>query len=290
MSLSFKRVAIPFLVILLAVICAQVLLSRAANAAAEARNGGGERVDLGDISIYVEHHGKLDSKDAPIIFLHGGMGSAYSWTDQVKFFSKKYRVITPESRGQGRSTDSNVPLTYHLMAEDMIRLMDKLNIPSAYIVGWSDGGNIGIDMAIHHPARVKKLIAYGANINPAGLQNHFLEYLRTVTPEKMQSDNGSDYLALSSYPEKLPIIAEKMRKMWLTEPQFTFAQLAKITTPTLVMDGAQEELIRVDHAKEIAAAIPKARLVILPNVGHYATFKTPEQWNEAVASFLQQLP
>lgn len=283
MSLSFKRVAIPLLIILLAVLCAQFLLSRSANAAAEK----GERVNLGDISIYVEQHGKLDSKDAPIIFLHGGLGSARSWGHQVEFFSKSYRVITPESRGQGRSTDSNATLTYHLMAEDMIHLMDKLNIPSAYIVGWSDGGNIGIDMAIHHPTRVKKLVAYGANINPAGLQNHFLEYLRTVTSEKMQRDNGSDYLALSAHPEKLPIIAEKIRKMWLAEPQFTAAQLAKITTPTLVMDGAQEELIRVDHAKEIADAIPKAILVMLPNVGHYATFKTPKLWNDTVADFLK---
>lgn len=287
MSLSFKRVVIPLLAILLATICAQLLLSSSTNAAAEGKDAGGERVDLGDISIYVEQHGKLDSKDAPIIFLHGGLGSARSWGHQVEFFSKNYRVITPESRGQGRSTDSNAPLTYHLMAEDMIRLMDKLKIPSAYIVGWSDGGNIGIDMAIHHPARVKKLVAYGANINPTGLQNHFLEYLRTVTPEKMQRDNGSDYLALSSHPEKLPIIAEKIRKMWLAEPQFTPAQLAKITTPTLVMDGAQEELIRVDHAQEIAAAIPNAKLMMLPNVGHYATFKTPKLWNDAVADFLK---
>jgi pimeloyl-ACP methyl ester carboxylesterase len=287
MSLSFKRVVIPLLAILLATICAQFLLSSSTNAAAEGKDARGERVDLGDISIYVEQHGKLDSKDAPIIFLHGGLGSARSWGHQVEFFSKNYRVITPESRGQGRSTDSNAPLTYHLMAEDMIRLMDKLKIPSAYIVGWSDGGNIGIDMAIHHPTRVKKLVAYGANINPAGLQNHFLEYLRTVTPEKMQRDNGSDYLALSSHPEKLPIIAEKIRKMWLAEPQFTPAQLAKITTPTLVMDGAQEELIRVDHAQEIAAAIPNAKLMMLPNVGHYATFKTPKLWNDAVADFLK---
>ncbi len=125
MSLSFKRVAIPLLVILLAVIGAQFVLSRTANAASEK----GELIDLGDISIYVEQHGKLDSKDAPIIFLHGGLGSARSWGRQVDFFSKNYRVITPESRGQGRSTDSNAPLTYHLMAEDMIRLMDKLNIP-----------------------------------------------------------------------------------------------------------------------------------------------------------------
>jgi pimeloyl-ACP methyl ester carboxylesterase len=284
MSLSFKRIVIPLLVILLALICGQFFLSRTVNAATEK----GERVDLGDISIYLEQHGKLNSKDAPIIFLHGGMGSARSWSHQVEFFSKNYRVITPESRGQGRSSDAKVPLTYHLMAEDMIRLMDKLKIPSAYIVGWSDGGNIGIDMAIHHPERIKKLVAYGANINPEGQQLSSLEYLRTATPAQLQRDNGNDYLAVAPHPENLPIIAEKIRQLWLHEPQFTSAQLAKITTPTLVIDGEEEELIRRDHAKEIAAAIPKSKLVMLPKVGHFATFKTPKLWNDTVAAFLKE--
>lgn len=261
--------------------CIAVIIFCAQTASVYAK---GEHISLGDISMYVEQHGKGE----PIIFLHGGLGSANSWKDQVVFFSKNYRVITPESRGQARTSDSAGPLTYHLMAEDIVQLMDKLRIPSAYIVGWSDGGNIGIDMAIHHPKRVKKLVAYGANINPAGLQKHFLDYLRTVTPEKMQRDNGSDYLMLSATPEKLPVIAEKIRIMWLNEPKFTSAELAKIITPALIMDGQQEELIRPDHAKEIAAAIPNAKLVMLPNVGHYAIFQTPKLWNDTVAEFLQK--
>lgn len=244
----------------------------------------GKYIEVGDITMYVEEQGKGE----PVIFLHGGMGSANSWAGQLEYFSKYYRVLAPDSRGQARTTDGKTPLTYHLMAEDTIRLMDKLKIPSAYIVGWSDGGNIGIDMAIHHPERVKKLVAYGANINPAGLQKHFLEYLRTVKPEKMQSDNGSDYLALSPTPKYLPVIAEKIRVMWLAEPNFSATQLSKITTPTLIMDGQQEELIRPDHAKEIADAIPKAKLVMLPNVGHYAIFRTPKVWNQAVEAFLKE--
>jgi len=238
---------------------------------------------VGDISMYVEQYGKGE----PIIFLHGGMGSANSWSYQVPVFSKIYRVITLDSRGQGRTSDSAAPLSYHLMAEDIVRLMDVLKIPSAYIVGWSDGGNIGIDLAIHHPTRIKAVAAYGANINPAGLQSHFLNYLRTATPEEMQRDNGSDFLALSAHPENLPVIAEKIRNMWLNEPNFTLAQLGSIKVPTLIMDGAEEELIRTDHAKEIFAAIPNAKLVMLPNVGHYAMFKKPELWNKTVLEFLK---
>ncbi len=278
MKIRLQRAAFPVSILLVFAACASAFLSHTASAVTKT-----EYIKLDDISMYVEQRGSGE----PIIFLHGGMGSANSWPDQVEFFSKNYRVITPDSRGQARTSDSKAPLTYHLMAEDTVHLMDKLNIPSAYIVGWSDGGNIGIDMAIHHPERVKKLVAYGANINPAGLQKPFLDYLRTVTPEKMQRDNGREYLALSPTPEHLPVMAEKIRVMWLAEPNFSAADLAKITSPTLIMDGQQEELIRPDHAKEIAALIPSAKLVMLPNVGHYGTFKTPKQWNDAVANFLK---
>jgi pimeloyl-ACP methyl ester carboxylesterase len=243
----------------------------------------GSYIQVGDISMYVEQQGKGDA----VIFLHGGLGSANSWSYQVPVFSKNYRVITLDSRGQGRTSDTSAPLSYHLMAEDVVRLMDILKIPNAYIAGWSDGGNIGIDLAIHHPGRVKALVAYGANINSEGLQNHFLNYLRTATPEEMQRDNGSDFLALSAHPEYLPVIAEKIRNMWLKEPNFTQAQLRLIKVPTLIMDGVEEELIRPDHAKEIASAIPKAKLVMLPNVGHYAIFKKPELWNKTVLEFFK---
>ena len=263
--------------ILIAVLVSVLSLSIAASAS------NGKHLKVGDISMYVEQHGKGE----PIIFLHGGMGSANSWSYQVPVFSKTYRVITLDSRGQGRTSDSTAPLTYHLMAEDVVRLMDILKIPNAYIVGWSDGGNIAIDLAIHHPARIKGIVAYGANINPAGLQNHFLNYLKTATPEEMQRDNGSDFLALSAHPEQLPVIAEKIRNMWLSEPNFTQAQLSSIKTRTLIMDGAEEELIRPDHAKEIASAIPGAKLVMLPGIGHYAIFKKPELWNKTVLSFLK---
>jgi pimeloyl-ACP methyl ester carboxylesterase len=173
------------------------------------------------------------------------------------------------------------------MAEDTLRLMDYLGIDSAYIVGWSDGGIIGIDLAIHHPERVKALVAYGVNINPDGLGYGFLAYIRNMTADQAKSEVGSEYLKLMPNPDRLPIIIEKMRKMYLTEPNFTSEELAAITVPTLILDGQNEEEVRPDHAKEIAAAIPNAELIILQNVGHYAVIEMPEVWNNTVLDFLK---
>ena len=162
------------------------------------------------------------------------------------------------------------------MAEDMIRLMDYLGIKSAYIVGWSDGGIIGIDMAIHYPERIKALVAFGANINPQGYQDSFLEYVRNATIKVIKLMVGSKYIEMMPNPEHLPIILEKIKTLYLTEPNFTQAELAGIQTSTLILDGQTETVIRTDHAQEIANSIPNAKLIILPNAGHAAVSENPD--------------
>jgi len=232
--------------------------------------------------MYFEAHGAGE----PLILLHGGFGSADVWNNQIPIFSEKYYVVAPDSRSQGRTTDSDAPLSYHLMAEDIIHLMDYLGIKSAYIVGWSDGGIIGIDMAIHHPERVKALVAFGANINPQGYQDSFLEYVRNATVEDIKLMVGSKYLEMMPNPERLPIILEKIKTLYLTEPNFTPAELATIKAPTLILDGQDETVIRTDHAQEIENSIPNAKLIILPNAGHDAVIENSEVWNTVVLDFL----
>ena len=97
-------------------------------------------------------------------------------------------MIALDSRGQGRTTDAEAQISYHLMAEDTLGLMDYLEVDSAYIVGWSDGGIIGIDLAIHHPERVKALVAYGANTSPEGLLESTIAYLRDTSVSDIEKD------------------------------------------------------------------------------------------------------
>jgi pimeloyl-ACP methyl ester carboxylesterase len=244
---------------------------------------GSARVKLGDITMYFEVHGE----GKPLILLHGALGSADVWSNQVPVFSLQYRVIALDSRGQGRTTDAEAPLGYHLMAEDTLRLMDYLGIDSAYVVGWSDGAVIGIDLAIHHPDRVKALVAYGANTSPEGLRADVIAYLRTASVADVDKDLVAEYSRLSPQPEHLPIIVEKLRTMALTQPNFTAEELAGIKVPTLILDGETEEEIRIDHVEAIAKAIPGATLIWLPGVGHYANIQTPNKWNSVVLDFLK---
>ncbi|MDR3674335.1 MAG: alpha/beta fold hydrolase, partial [Acidobacteriota bacterium] len=80
---------------------------------------------------------------APVILLHGGMANSNYWGLQIPTLAQRFEVIVIDSRGHGRSTRTAAPITYHLMASDVVALMDALHIPKAAVVGWSDGAIIG---------------------------------------------------------------------------------------------------------------------------------------------------
>ncbi|MFZ0729058.1 MAG: alpha/beta fold hydrolase, partial [Methylovirgula sp.] len=105
----------------------------------------------------------------PVLLLHGGLANSDYWGNQVRALEKRYRVVVMDSRGHGRSTRDEQPYSYDLMASDVLGLMDHLKIKEAAIVGWSDGAIIGLDIAMHHPARVSKLFAFAANSDPSGV-------------------------------------------------------------------------------------------------------------------------
>ena len=104
-----------------------------------------------------------------LVLLHGGGGSGEQFGRQVPAFEKHFRLVVPDMCAQGRTSDRSGPLTYHAMAEDVIALMNLLGVKRFDVMGWSDGGDTGLDLAIHHPDRLRRLVTFGANFSPSGL-------------------------------------------------------------------------------------------------------------------------
>ena len=127
------------------------------------------RASVNGIELYYAVYGK----GSPVILLHGGLGNSDYWGNLIPALADRYQVIVMDSRGHGRSTRDAQPYGYDLMASDVLALMDFLKLPKADIVGWSDGGIIGLDIAMNHPDRIGKLFAFGANSNLAGLKDGF---------------------------------------------------------------------------------------------------------------------
>jgi pimeloyl-ACP methyl ester carboxylesterase len=231
------------------------------------------------ISIYYAVYGQ----GAPVILLHGGLANTEYWGNQIKALSPHRTVIVMDSRGHGRSTRDARPYGYDLMADDVVALMDALDVPKADVVGWSDGGILGLDLAIRHAARVGKIFAFAANTVPSGVKD---DVEKNPTFAAFIKRAGEEYAARSATPKEYDAFVEQIGKMWAREPNWTDAQLKAIAAPVLVVDGDHDEAIKRAHTEYIAAAIPGAGLLILPNASHFAFLQDPDLFNFAVLHFL----
>ena len=233
-----------------------------------------------DVSLYYEVHGGGE----PILLIHGGLSHAGYWSAQIDDLARDYLVIAVDSRGHGRSSLSDKPFSYKLLANDFLMLLDKLNIQSTNILGWSDGGIIALELAIRQPKRLKKIIAFGANSHPSGVKPNVTENSRF---REFLTRANADYLAMSPEPNRWSEFLKSITKMWANEPNFSDLELQNITVPTLVLGGQQEEAIYPAHIEELSKKIPNSKLIMMPETGHFAMLEKSEKFNEIVRSFLK---
>lgn len=222
----------------------------------------------------------------PVILLHAGLANSNYWGNLVPELAKKYQVIVMDSRGHGRSTRDNQPYSYDLMTSDVIGLMDYLKIKQAAIVGWSDGGIVGINMAFKHPERLTKLFAFGANTHTDGTRDISKNPVIKMYTERAKQE----YEKLSPTPKQFQTFFDQINKMWATQPNFTKAELNTITIPTWIADGDHDEAIKRDHTEFMAAQIPNAGLLIQPNTSHFGMLQDPKQFYNDVSHFLEHEP
>ncbi|WP_427022992.1 alpha/beta fold hydrolase [Aureimonas ureilytica] len=207
---------------------------------------------------------------SPILLIHGGLSDSRVWRAQIAALSADHMIILADSRGQGRSTRTEEPITYDLMSADYLELLDRLGIEKTDLVGWSDGGIIGLDLAINHPERLSRIFIQAANATPAGVKHY--DPKTAVVPELKHYDN----------------VADEIEALWANEPNFSDQELASIRVPTEIVIGDHDEAISRRHTEYLARTIPGARLVVLPDVGHSAPLEDPEGYAEAVLSFLDK--
>jgi pimeloyl-ACP methyl ester carboxylesterase len=236
---------------------------------------------VNDIEMYYATYG--DPANPALLLLHGGLGNADYFVNQIPAFSEDYYVIAADSRGHGRSTMSEQQIGYSLMASDVLALMDYLEIDQFNLLGWSDGGIIGLDIAINQPERLIKLVAYGANYIPAGVRTDVGDSERFNAYIEMAA---ADYVTLSPTPDGFDAFLANIGNMWASEPNYTAEQLNSITVPTLILDGMEEEAIYTEHALEMASLIPSADLLLMGGIGHFAMWDKTEEFNHIVLDYL----
>lgn len=212
----------------------------------------GKFAHVNGINLYYEIYGS----GPPLVLLHGNGGSIAGRANMLPKLSEKYKVIAIDSRCHGKSGCSK-ELNYEMMAADVNSLLNELKIDSAFIWGHSDGGIIGLIMGYEYPAKVKRLVASGANVVP---DNTALE---PVLVELMQN-----YKAI---PDTL---MQKHLKLMVEHPHINYEQLGKINAPVMIVSGDRDAVL-LEHSIKIFRSIPNSNLCVLPASTHFVSDEKP---------------
>jgi pimeloyl-ACP methyl ester carboxylesterase len=235
------------------------------------------------LKMFYEIHGQGES----LLLLHGGLCSIPVWPEAIEYFARNYQVIAPEQMGHGRTADDPARLmVYHAMAEDTTELLRQLNVREVYVIGWSDGGILGLDLAINHPGLVKKLAVSGANFSPSTpakpanaaepLADKIPRFIRDPY-ERLSPDGAAHW----------PVLVARLQTMWETQPNFTPGQLAAITAPTLVIAG-DHDFSTPEYTVRMWRSIPNAQLWIAPNSTHGLPKLRAALFNQVVGDFFRE--
>ena len=233
----------------------------------------GKYVDANGIKIYYEEYGQ----GQPLLLLHGNSESIQSFRQQIPEFSKHYRVIAVDTRGQGKSSENGMTYSYDLFADDMNALLNILNIDSANILGWSDGGNTGLIMAMKYPKKVKRLVTMGANVF---IDNSVVDKWVFKELHKQLKEMKND----TAYADRNRV---RLINLLLTEPKHNFEELKIISSPVLVLAG-EKDVIKENHTRSIAQNIRNSKLIIAPKETHYYPAENSKAFNETIIEFLRE--
>lgn len=242
--------------------------------------------------IYFESIGAGET----VVLTHGSGGTHAVWYQQVVVLAQKYRVITWDQRGFGRSTNAKNQAGPGPSVEDLKALLDHLGIASAHLVGQSMGGWAVMGFTLKYPARVRSLVladTIGGVFTPEA-ESWRTAPLTGTPPDQLpitQHPGLRDALGVRD-PAKAflyrqlgwPAPAGLSQKLRTTS--YPLDDVKRIAVPVLVIMGAEEQTFPPAALRAVAATIKGARVAVLPGAGHSPYFETPDAWNDVVMKFL----
>ncbi|CCH01416.1 2-hydroxymuconic semialdehyde hydrolase HMSH [Fibrella aestuarina BUZ 2] len=235
-------------------------------------SNNGTYLTIHGTKLYYEEYGS----GTPLLLLHQGLGSIENVGDLIPQLAKHFRVIAPDAPGHGRSEQAD-SLSGDLLADYSSALLDKLQLDSVYVMGWSMGGNTALLLAANRPDKVKKVVSGASNSKASGLTQEGRDLLDAYTVDAVKEDKDwlDHYQRLNPQPDKWVKFWEDNQKMWAREIKLSDRQLASIRVPVLLVRG-DRDMIRLEHSLALFRSLKQGQLCIYPNTGH----DMPEQKSE----------
>jgi pimeloyl-ACP methyl ester carboxylesterase len=183
--------------------------------------------------------------------------------------AKRYKVIAMDLQAHGRTSDRNAPESFTQDAEDVVTLLKNLHIAKADLFGFSNGGTTTVQIAIHHPEMVDKLILGSALCKRDGVPAPFWDFMKHAQLANMPRELKEAYLKVSGNPAGLQIMHDKDAARMVNFKDIPDEQIKSIKAPTLIIIG-DRDVITSEHAIEMHRFITNSQLAIIPGVhGEY---------------------
>lgn len=246
------------------------------------------------MQIYYETSGDGE----PLILLHGAYMSIPLMADLITELAKSRKVYALEFQGHGRTADIDRPITYENLADDVAALMDSLGIKDADVVGYSMGGGAGLQLAIRHPDKVRRLVSISAVADTGGFQPAFKRFIPQMSPEMLAgSPIETNYRQIAVDPEGFDALARKL--IALDEQEFDWSEeVAGLAMPVLLVAG-DADVTTLEHTVglfrqlgggemgDMGKPLPPVRLAVLPASSHTAVIRQIPVLTAHIAPFLR---
>jgi pimeloyl-ACP methyl ester carboxylesterase len=256
----------------------------------------GHYIDVNGFKMYYED----DGSGVPLILLHGGTSTSQTWQPFLSILLPHFRVIAPDSRAHGRSDNPAGILSYRQMADDVAGLIRALNLSKPLVCGYSDGGQVALELGMHYPGLTSALVIGAAwyKFSPAYLDTLYMAGFYSpggVNFERIQRDSPDwvdemkhDHIS-SADPDYWQTLLKQISSLWWTELDYTEQDFHKISEPCLVMLADRDGIVELQQAVDMYQLIPEAELFIIPNADHF-TAKTETTMRIVVDFLLRHSP
>jgi pimeloyl-ACP methyl ester carboxylesterase len=244
----------------------------------------GQTAAINGMEMYYELHGRGE----PLLLLHGFTGAGSNWGPFVGALAGEYRLIIPDLRGHGRSTNPSNQFTFRQSALDMFALVDLLGVDRFKAMGISAGGKTLLHMATSQPDRIRAMVLVSATpYFPEQARN----IMRQMTPDNRTDEEWSMMRQWHKHGD------EQIRALWrqgnafkdsYDDMNFTPSYLSTIKARTLIVHGDRDPLYPINVPLELHAAIARSHLWIIPNGGHGPVFgDMVESFTSTALAFLR---
>jgi pimeloyl-ACP methyl ester carboxylesterase len=256
----------------------------------------GHYVQVNGIDLYYEAQGS----GRPLLLLHGGIGNLSMWNDYLPTFAQHCRVFAIDSRGHGRTRNPLATLTYRLLADDVAALIQTLGLDQPAVCGYSDGGQIALELGIHYPGLVSAFVMAGAahrwtEAYFTWVRELGIEQAGVVDFHHLEGHQAGLIDALRRYQDAFQgdgywrRYLQQVSTLWLEPLHYTADDFLRIAVPMLIVAGDRDEtFLPVEVAVELYRALPQAELALIPGMGHDFPFVEAEMFGQLVLDFLRR--